>query len=164
MAVVAVVAPDCALVRLFLSTGGGLLGLCAVGLAASAGLIGVLLTRGRTRRFAVGFVITGLVAAAFFFAAVLSHPVAVIGVLDGYLGRVLARMPAWLTDGPWLIEESTVTRGQAVTVSVSYPSLGTLLLVEVLIGFPLLAVALAGGLLGLRLRRRGHSTPSSDSS
>src|SRR5438270_697786 len=133
MAVVAVVALDCFLLRPFVITGGGLLGLGAVGLAVSVGLIGVVFARGRTRRFAAGFVITGCVVAAVSYSALCLRPMTAFAVLNGYTEPILARMPARLTNGLWLVEEGVVTEGHSRRVIVIYPSLGTLLLVEALV-------------------------------
>jgi hypothetical protein len=105
MAVVMVVGLDCGLARLFVSTGDGLGGLFALGLAFSAGLIIALLARGRPRRFALGFLVSTLFAAVALVAADVALPEILGELLNAYLNGVLRCMP------PSVFTEESMTVG-----------------------------------------------------
>jgi hypothetical protein len=83
MAVIAIVALDCGLIRIFLSSEPGPIGQLLLGLAFSLGLIGIVLTRGRWRRFSLTFSSMLFLLYAYFVSGFFSFPEA--------LGRVYLR-------------------------------------------------------------------------
>ena len=147
MAVVAIVGLDCGLVRLFLSTGEGLGGLCGIGLSMSGALIGALLARGRLRRFCVGSLATGFVVIVGLIASAILFPRSQELYID-YLNAVLRRFPRSFA-GYLLPPLPAGTPDRRV-------SLMALLFIEAAIGIPVVAVALAGGLVALFFRRRAR--------
>jgi hypothetical protein len=158
MALVAIVGFDCGLVRLFLRTAGGLGGLLAIGLAVSAGLVGLAFAGGRARRFAAGFALTAFVGAGLFYSAWSVIPGGFDRMWLGFVEPVMSRMPPWLPNGRWVLDVERVVSGKpSATVYVLHPTVGTLLVIEALMGLPVLAVALAGGVFGLSLHRPSHS-------
>jgi hypothetical protein len=154
MAVVMVVGLDCGLARFFVSTGDGLGGLFALGLAISAGLIVALLTCGRPRRFAVGFLVTTSLAAVALVAAAVALPEFVGEVFIAYLNRVLR----WLPPSVFTVE--SMTASVPGLVESTRLSLLGMLFIEVAVSLPLLTLALVGGLLALAVQRRELSNPA----
>lgn len=157
MALVLIAGLDCGLIRLFLSTEMESVGVLAFGLAISGGVVGWLLGRGRLSRFSAGFTLTGLGTAAAFVGWLLLVPRAGEWYMGTYLNAALRLVQ---DSGLWMIVEAS--SGRAATVGEFHPSVAALLVVEALISFPILIVALAGGLLALTFRRRDRSNPAPD--
>ena len=151
MAVVLIAGLDCGLVRLFLAKG-GLGGLLAVALGASAGVIGVLLGRGGVRRFAAGFAVGFPVFVLLLVWAILSLRLSADDLFLGYVNGALRRSPAWVQQA---IRQSRRSEGAGLTLAAA-------VFVEIVLGGPALLTALLCGLAALVARRRTRAEPSAE--
>jgi hypothetical protein len=154
MLVVAIVAIDCGLVRLFVIGGMGLGGVLVTSLAFSVGLLGAILARGPARRFSIGFVIATVVGVLFLSAAVeVLWPDTVGSLFTRYVGGAIAwarrTLPRW-----GLRTETEHPGGWSRDASFVF-----LLVIDLAMSLPILIVAFLGGLLALAVRRRKPVTP-----
>ncbi|MGE3819457.1 MAG: hypothetical protein AB7I30_08480 [Isosphaeraceae bacterium] len=147
MVVVAVVAADLALLRLFLSTGEGLSGLGLMGLAVSASLLGAILGRGRVRRFGIGFLVSRALLVGGLFAFPFVDPATANESFLLYVNGVVHATP------------------RSFQRALSSPNLPWLpfALVELAIGLPVIATASLGGFaaLGFAREKAPHHAPRS---
>jgi hypothetical protein len=155
MAVIGIVALDCRLVRLLLSAEEGLRGLFAFGVPLSLGLIAVLLSRGRPRRFAVGYTaVFGSLSVALITFSWLYADAFGDFYLPYHFG-VLRRMPTPLLN-------AIMTNSAESRAAGRREGLFEALFIEANVSLPVLVVALAGGLLALAVKRRERSIPAPD--
>jgi hypothetical protein len=154
MAVVAIVAFDCWLVRFCLTTDKRM-GTLAFMLPVSFGWVGSLVTGGRLRTFFDGFALAigGAVAAMIVSGFVIQRPGVLVTPLDTLMLDMSGLLPGWLVGGLWRAPPGT-PGGGAVRLNLLER-----LFVEVCLSLPFLAVAVTGGLIALALRRRTTSTP-----
>ena len=156
MGVVAIVALDCGLVRLFLASVDGLAGLGAIGLAVSAGLTGMILGRGIVRRFASAFTVwvVALLVALFglAFVAGACFPGTIEPLYIGYLNRVVRTLPL-----SWMTTAKAIHLG---TTNADHLTLFALLVIEAALSLPWLVLAAIGALVSCG--RRPPSSPHSE--
>ena len=151
-ALIAILAVDCGLTRAFLRIG-GLGGFSAVGLALSLSLIGWLLSQGSFQRFCAGFSVTAYCAVSLLCLNAFVLPAVHKRIYDDFIGLILNRLPSGLS-------AFVATRVNTYTSQTSFgPTLQFLLVMELLISLPVLAVAVIGGLVALAVRR--HPRPNS---
>ncbi len=151
-ALIAIVAVDCGLTRLFLRIG-GLGGFFAVGLALSLGLIGWLLTQSAFQRFCAGFSVTVCFAVTPVLLTRFVFPTRSEQIYYDLIGLILKRLPSGV--------KAFVQTGENDYTGQPYygPTLQFLLVVEMLLSLPVLTVAVIGGLLALAIRK--HPRPNS---
>jgi hypothetical protein len=152
MGVVAIVALDCGLVRLFLASVDGLDGLGAFGLAVSAGLIAMILGRGIVRRFAYAFTVWVVALLVALFGMDLVAGVFFPGTIEplyiGYLNRVVRTLPL-----SWMTTAKAIHLG---TTNADHLTLFALLVIEAAMSLPWLVLAAIGALVTC-----GRKPPSS---
>jgi hypothetical protein len=152
MAVVVLAAVDCSLIRFWDAFAGGLL----MGLALQVGLLGLPLSRGRGRRFWVGFEATGLAALLIYVPCHRVFFTQVIVPWTYHLFGAINRAMTHLSYGAlvWYRRHLFINPGGALR------TIDVIALQEVSFGLPMLLLASVGGLLAVLLAKRRAPSPN----
>lgn len=151
MAVVVFVALDCFALR----TPEFYIGVCLIGVVMQVGLFAVLRSRGRRRRFWIGFEMTGLGALLAYVAwcradyrAFNLWPYAILERIYGALQHLPPDALRWCSEHGFLIHPQNQLRVYELVVAF-----------EVAYGVPMLLLAISGGVLAANLGSRSALLP-----